>query len=86
MKLTKDDIGIEQDWTHRNITNSNCETFYSIHITPIKPYIDYKQAKQLKQQILDNQKLRELIENFFNGDNVMVKKEYKKLLEESEKK
>jgi len=28
-------------------------------------------------------KLRELLETFFNGDNVMVKKEYKKLLERS---
>ena len=40
-------------------------------------------------EILDNypqnQKLRELFENFFNGDNVMVKKEYKKILEESKK-
>ena len=40
-------------------------------------------SDDIQKQILQNQKLRELIEKFFNGDNVMVKKEYKELLEES---
>ena len=47
------------------------------------PHLSIQEAEQLKQQILADQKLRESFEIFFNGDNVMVKKEYKKLLEES---
>ena len=39
-------------------------------------------VREIKENY-QNKKLRELFEGFFNGDNVMVKKEYKKLLEES---
>ena len=44
---------------------------------------EFVNAEVYFKQVDKNQKLRELLEIFFNGDNVMVKKEYKKILERS---
>ena len=74
MKLTGDDIGI--------IAHGEPTHWY---VSIFDEGNSRESVEQLKQQILSDNKLRELFESFFNGDNVMVKKEYKKILEDSKK-